>query len=171
MTRAVVCFSAQEPRGGLQGWVKERRSWFSMHHSTCSALPSTICPLRDPPAEGHLTNHTLHCRRRRHLVVFFPAGHVTRRCGSLCPAPTSGQTGSNRPRPTDARLPPGGRPLPDSPTLPTFLFRLVARRALQQLSTLLFEPVPAAEASQCGAPAFSVVFIVSHLHHYAHFKH
>lgn len=42
---------------------------------------------------------------------------MARRCGSQGTAPTSGQTGSSRPRPADARLPPGGRsrPAPPSP--------------------------------------------------------
>lgn len=35
---------------------------------------------------------------------------MARSSGSRGTAPTSGQTGSSRPRPADARLPPGGRP-------------------------------------------------------------
>ncbi|XP_039073609.1 potassium/sodium hyperpolarization-activated cyclic nucleotide-gated channel 2-like [Hyaena hyaena] len=49
------------------------------------------------------------------FLQFLPAAHVARRCGSQGAAPTSGQTGSSRPRPADARLPPGGRPLPAPP--------------------------------------------------------
>lgn len=44
-----------------------------------------------------------------------PAAHVARRCGSQGTAPTSGHTGSSRPRPADARLPPGGLPRPAAP--------------------------------------------------------
>ncbi|XP_043345540.1 translation initiation factor IF-2-like [Cervus canadensis] len=56
------------------------------------------------------------------LFASLPAGHVALSpSGSRGTAPTSGQTGSSRPRPADARLPPGGRPCaaPPRPVRPS----------------------------------------------------
>lgn len=93
--------------GGLEGSTKEqdiagkRLNWFRPGPRTLPfkgprglRRPGGLRPPLPPPS----------CCFSQSL----PAGHVARRCGSRGAAPTSGQTGSSRPGPADARLPPGG---------------------------------------------------------------
>lgn len=90
------------PGGRPQTLERRDQAPFRPPHPADAALCGThglrVSQRTPPPAAAIL------------LFASLPAGHVALSLsGSRGTAPTSGQTGSSRPRPADARLPPGGR--------------------------------------------------------------